>query len=1040
MGTKPGFVVGRERELAAVDAFLAAVPDGPRALLVEGEAGIGKTTVWLAAVRAAGDGGFRVLQARPTESESRLSYAALADIAGVVFDEVRAALPYPQERALAAVLLRAGADEPADARTTATALVTVLTVFAEDCPVLLAIDDVQWLDGASAGALAFVARRFPRRLGLLVTRRSEGVADVPLGLDRALPEGRFERLAVGPLSLAALRQVIRERLGTAIPRPVLARIADASGGNPFYALEIARGLPGDAGAGQPLPVPRGMSKLALERIGLLSPAAREAVLVAALLSRPTIAALSTALPRDAEASPAIAEAEDAGVLVSERGRVRFAHPLLASAVQGSVSGAQRRRMHRRLAEAVADPEERAQHLAQAACAPEDQTAAVVEAGARRAAQRGAYDASAELFDAACRLTPAGRQEDLARRTLGQALAALKAGDVATARELADSADTDGLPPALSAERFRLLAEVEWDDGATKLSTGYLKRALEAAADDRALSAGILTRLVLVGMPADPARALGHAERAMSILSEDCEPELLASILIDRFLAGVLLGRGSQRELLERGLALETRAGPAVYPHPVPLVWFQCVDDIEGTRGRHAREDTWARERGDDRMRAERLGYLAMAELRAGQWDQAEQHAERSCETLEEGDVSGRSAYPFAWRSLIDAYRGRIDRARTTLEPLVAEAARTEKAWWGAILLSVLGFVEFAAGNHEAADGALTRMRDLLDGIGIKEALLDRTEPFHIESLISLGQLDRARDVFARLEERGRMIPRAWIDVTVPRARALILAAAGDPAAALSTLDELDLTAASRLPFELASAWLVKGRLHRRLRQRRLAAQAFTEARTMFEQLGAPAWAQQASSELGRVGPRRRAPDELTATELRVAELAAAGMTNREVAQVTYMSAKTVEAHLASVYRKLGIRSRAQLGARVAALAPAGAPKNLGKRRIRWPSWRPSVGSMAQRAATDPCQTYLVENYHPGLGADELRRIVSRIRDAVAEMDRHGQAIRYLRTAIVPADESFFCVIEAASEELAREAYARAGIPFERISPALLEEG
>ncbi len=720
--------------------------------------------------------------------------------------------------------------------------------------------------------------------------------------------------------MAALRQVIIERLGTAIPRPVLARIADASGGNPFYAVEIARGVSGDASTGQPLPVPRGMSKLAMERISSLSLAAREAVLVAASLSHPTIATVRsalTALPGNVEASPTIVEAEDAGILVTERGRIRFTHPLLASAVQGSVSDVRRRQMHRRLAEVVTDPEERAQHLAQAASAPDDQIAAVVETGAREAALRGAYDSSAELFEAARHLTPAGRQDDLARRTLGHALAALKAGDVATARGLAVSAGTDGLPPALNVERFRLLAEVEWDDGATKLSTEYLERALDAAADDRELSAGILTRLVMAGMPADPARALGHAERAMGILSEDREPELLASILIDRFLAGVFLGQGARRELLERGLALEAKAGAAVYPHPVPLIWFQCVDDIEGTVDRHAREDTWARERGDDRMRADRLGYLALAELQDGQWDQAEQHAERSCETLGQGDVSGRSAHTFAWRSLIDAYRGRIDRARTTLQPLVAEAARTEKAWWGAILLSVLGFVEFAAGNHEAADGALTMMRDLLDGIGIKDGLIERTEPFHVESLISLGELDRARDVLTRLEERGRTIPRAWIDVTVPRARALILAAQGDPAAALSALDELDLTAASRLPFELASAWLVKGRLHRRLKQRKLAAQAFTEARTMFEHLGAPTWAQQASGELMRVGPRRRAPDELTATELRVAELAAAGMTNREVAQVTYMSAKTVEAHLASVYRKLGIRSRAQLGARVA---------------------------------------------------------------------------------------------------------------------------
>jgi hypothetical protein len=167
--------------------------------------------------------------------------------------------------------------------------------------------------------------------------------------------------------------------------------------------------------------------------------------------------------------------------------------------------------------------------------------------------RGAYDASAELFETARRLTPAGRREDLARRTLGQALAALKAGDVATARGLADSAGTGGLPPVLNVERFRLLAEVEWDDGAAKLSTEYLERALAAAADDRELSAGILTRLVMAGMPADPARALGHAERAMGILSEDRGPQT-ARVHPHR----PLPGRGASRTRRTPRLA---RAGP-----------------------------------------------------------------------------------------------------------------------------------------------------------------------------------------------------------------------------------------------------------------------------------------------------------------------------------------------------------------------------------------------------------------------------------------------------------------------------------------------
>jgi DNA-binding CsgD family transcriptional regulator/DNA polymerase III delta prime subunit len=920
---RPGDVVGRERELAAVSAFLDAIPDGPRALLLAGEPGIGKTTVWWEAVQAAHDRGYRVLQARPAESESRLSYAALADIVGAAFDETRATLPVPQERALAAMMLRDATEEPADARTTATALVSVLIALADESSILLAIDDVQWLDGASARALRFAARRLPRRLGLLVTQRTQGDADTPLGLDRALPEERFERVVVGPLSLAALRHVLSGRLQASLARPLLARIADASGGNPFYALEIARSLTGDAGADRPLPLPRGVQKMALARIRSLSPAAREAVLVVASLSRPTVATVIDALPNDTEALPAIVEAEEAGVLVTEHGRVRFTHPLLASAVYGSAPDARRRGLHRRLADVVTDLEERAHHLAQAVTEPDDETAATIETAARQATLRGAYDASAELFEAACRLTPAERQEDLAQRTLGQAFATLKAGDVASARVLAAGTVTERLRPALNAERFKLLAEVEWDDGATRLSTEFLERALVAGAGDRGLSAAILTRLVLVGMPADPAHALEHAERAMQLLSAEREPELLASILIDRFLAGVLLGRGARGELLHRGLQLEASSGPAAYPHPVPLIWFQCVDDVEATADRFAREDTWALERGDDRMRAERLGYLALVELQSGRWELAEDHAELGCATLEDIDVSGRFAYAFAWRSLIDAHRGRVERARTTLRPLVDEAARTEKAWWGAILLSVLGFVEFAAGNHQATDAALTRMRELLDGIGIREGLLDRTEPFHVASLVAMGKPDRAREMLVRLEERGRTIPRLWIDVALPRTRALVLAAEGELAAALNALDELDLAAAARMPFELGQTWLVKGRLHRRLKQRRLAADAFGEAATIFQGLGAPTWIEQASSDLARVRPRRRRQDELTATELRVAELAASGLTNRAVAQVTFMSAKTVESHLASVYRKLGIRSRAQLGASVGTLRQSG---------------------------------------------------------------------------------------------------------------------
>jgi len=370
--------------------------------------------------------------------------------------------------------------------------------------------------------------------------------------------------------------------------------------------------------------------------------------------------------------------------------------------------------------------------------------------------------------------------------------------------------------------------------------------------------------------------------------------------------------------MRRGLALEASVGPEAYPHPVPLIWFQCVDEVEATHERHRREAEWARDHGDEPHAAERLGYLALAEYHAGRCDEAEQLIEQCCATIEERlEVSGRFAYPFAWRSLIDADRGRFERARATLRPLVEETASAEKAWWAAILLSVLGFVEFAAGDHLAADQALKRMHQLFAEIGIRDGLLDRTEPFHVEVLAELGEVERAGETLDRLERRGRTFPRDWITVALPRSRAIVAAAEGDVPRALTALNALDRNAATRLPFELAWSRLVEGRLHRRSKQRRAAASALSDALEIFERLGASTWANLTRRELELVGPRRHAPDELTATELRVARLAAAGMTNREIAKAAFMSPKTVEAHLARVYRKLGIRSRAELGARMA---------------------------------------------------------------------------------------------------------------------------
>jgi DNA-binding CsgD family transcriptional regulator len=904
-----------------VSAFLDSLQNGSGAVLLEGEAGIGKSTVWFEAVRLAEDRGYRVLRARPAESEARLSYAALADLIGPAFDDARTRLPDPQELALAATLLRVASTQPVDPRTAATAVVGVLTEVSRVSPVLVAIDDVQWVDLASQRALEFVARRLPASLGLLVTRRGDGAAAAPLDLDRALPPDSLQRVVLASLSLASLHHILRERLGSTPSRPIFARVAEASGGNPFFAIEIARALSGrsgGSGGGGPLPVPDSVQKLTSERISALSATARDAVLVAASLSRPTIDAIAAALPSDSDGTAAVLEAEDVGILVTEHGRVRFTHPLLASAVYGSASDTERRVLHRRLAEVVNYAEERARHLSQSIAEPDEPAAAEIEDAGRQAVLRGAFDTAAELFGAARRLTPAGSDDALVRRTLAQASALLRTGDVADARRLAEQSKTDGLPATLQAERLQLLAEVEWDEGSIRLATSYLEQALEVAREDPARSARISARLVLIGVPGDPIRALRHAERAVRQADAERDPLVLSSLLIDLCLLDLLLGRTPRIDLMQRGLALELSAGPEAYPHPVPLIWFQCTDDLTGARERHVRESEWARDHSDEAHANERLSYLALAEFHAGHCDLAERLIEQSCNTIEARlEVNGRFAYPFAWRSLIDAHRGRLDRARSTLRPLVDEAVGGEKSWWAAQLLGAQGVVEFVAGDLHAADRALSQMRSLLGQIGMKDGLLDRTEPFHIELLVGLGQLDRAREMLARLEAKARAFPRPWIEVGLPRAQAIVTAANGDVAGAIEVLTAPDLSVAPTLPLEVGFNWLTKGRLLRRAKQRRAAADALREAVAIFERLRALTWVGRARDELGLVGPRRRAPDELTAAELRVAELAATGITNREISRAAFMSEKTVEAHMARVYLKFNIRSRAELGARMA---------------------------------------------------------------------------------------------------------------------------
>jgi DNA-binding CsgD family transcriptional regulator len=752
----------------------------------------------------------------------------------------------------------------------------------------------------------------PSGLGLLVARRGEE-AEAPLGLDRALEWEALERVVLGPLSLAALHHVIQRQLGMTLARPTLVRIEAVSAGNPFFALEIARALNRDGGErrlGDPLPVPQSLQELVGARVRRLSASAQAASLAVAALSRPTAESVAAALADHGDAAAALLEAEEAGVLVWECESIRFSHPLLASAVYGSASTARRRQLHQRLADIASEPEERARHLAHSITHADEGVADEIEQAARLAERRGAPEAAAELYESACRLTPDGRPDDLARRLLGAAGALATAGDLGGARSLANRALETAPAGSLRARVLLLLGSLASYTETIEARIDYHERALAESGDDQALRAEIL--LVLVEeISVDPRRAVRRADEAIALTRERDQPSLLAQALMNKFIAEAVLGRGAQHALLDEALALE--AGTAGERLVYPLAWFHWVDDLEATRTRYRLHEELCRDHGDAVGAAEIVEFLAVTEFRAGNWERAEGALEDACATLEQFGLRGPVTASFADRSLIDAHRGRTERARRTLTHIL-ETVEPLDVFWRAVCRSALGSVEFCDGNHEAADEAWTQMRKEADLVGWKDFLEDRSEPDHIEALLLLGKPERARRVLEHLEWRGRTLPRPWIDATLPRARALILAGAGDVEAALAELATAPVVQA--LPFEHARLLLVKGRLERRLNRKLHAKESLTEALTVFEQLGSPPWTERARSEIGRLGLRQRPSDELTESERRIAELAAAGLTNRQVAEAAFVSPKTVEANLARVYRKLGIRSRAELGARM----------------------------------------------------------------------------------------------------------------------------
>ena len=664
------------------------------------------------------------------------------------------------------------------------------------------------------------------------------------GADVIDPGEPVERVTLGPLSLGALHHVLRASLGSAPSRPTLIRIVETSGGNPFFALAIARALPESEDARAPLPIPPSLQQLVAGRLARLSPAAREAALVASALSRPTVRTIDNAV--------GLAEAEEAGVLTVARDRVRFTHPLLASAVYGSAHGTQLLELHRRLADVVDDPEERAQHLAFCTTEADEAVATELEAAAANAARRGAQDAAADLYDAASSLTPAAEAAAHARRLVGRAIALHAAGDPGAARELAERAVETAPPGPTRADALLELSRIAWvRPGGALGPLDYLRLALEDAGEDRQLSGMIQAKLGMYS-DEDHTQAVEHSEAAVSLLDEDADPGLLAYTLLALLFYGAQTGRGIDEGLLQRALELEGRAGRDAERSSLVLIWYQCTDAHEEARARHRLEDEWYRDRGEEIWVAEKRAHLALVESRAGNWALARELIEQSYAELEPIGLQGPLAMPLWTHARFDALEGRSEAARAALRPLLeTRSSQPGSAWFVTFALEALGFIDLVEGDFAGADRAFAELDSLLESIGVSVPFAVRSDADHVEAAVGLGDLERASRILDRLERRSASAPRIWTSLTLPRARALIAAAEGDPDRALTLLD--DVHGGSTLPFEHGRNILLRGSLQRRLKQKRAAALSLSEAVEIFDRLGAPDWSRRARDELGVSG-------------------------------------------------------------------------------------------------------------------------------------------------------------------------------------------
>ena len=898
------WLIGRLSEQARLDELLEAARAGRSgALVVRGEPGVGKTSLLdYAASRA---GGFRVLHTLGAESESELAFSGLLELLRPVTRRA-GELSEVQARALEAALGGAG---EVDRFAVYAATLGVVALVAEDGPLLCVMDDAQWVDPASSEALAFTARRLADEGVLILFGARDGEATYFEG--RGIPELRL----VGLEEQDALR-LVRESCRLPLASAVVAQLVAETGGNPLALVEIPAALREQQRLGsEPLDDPlRGgaaVERAFGARVGALSARARRALVVAAVSDTDGLSAIIQAAALDAEG---LDEAEAAGLIIVAGERLQFRHPLVRSAVHSGASGGERRDAHAALADALAtvDADRAAWHRALATVGHDEQVASQLARVAEGARRRGGADAQARLLSRSARLTP--DPERRAERLHQAGRAAYHAGRVDYAAVLLDEALALVTDPLLRADIVdsRLYAAFARGELAQWLQV-CRDEADRVARQDPRVASQLLTHLW--GYAIEQLDLAGSRELLDRIIALSRQPDDDLHVLTARAWQGMVEDNVAEaRAAARRGAEL----GPEQsIEHALEVAMvFTYLGECD--QARTMLEPLIARFREDgsllDLVKA--LGYLAGVEIRAGRLASAEAACAEELGLAMAAEVPYWECIALCSLSVVEALLGRHldceEHAHRVLElaPRVGALHMPPFAWYA------LGLSALTTGRAEEAIEALERAREILGGV---PAVVLFVEPDLIEANLRAGRIASARDLLEAFERKASRSEHELELMAVARCRGLLADEAHTDAVYVEAFRLCD---GARWPLERARCHLAYGERLRRSGQRVAARTQLRNALETFDRIGAAGFAERARQELRATGETLRTrtddePERLTTQELQTALLVARGATNREAAASLFLSPKTVEKHLSSAYRKLGVRSRSELARRLA---------------------------------------------------------------------------------------------------------------------------